>query len=169
MFINKRGISFVLYRPLKWLDQWTEIWLLVPSPLRGRMSHHLFETHNVLVQLDYPEEGHWMEYWFFVGFRFRSPLGIYVTKTLTSASLGIDFIPRAKNLAWRTDRDLAHGDLAVFVSIFPKKNPASWTTLSHVLMDTPLGVFSIRCRLLEQYIFSMSNCFFTYSSLRPFG
>ena len=141
ILMTKRGIYFVLYIPLKWMDQWTEIWLLVLLILRGRIFHYFFATQNVLVDLENPKEGHLMEYWFLAGFRFCSPLGTSVIKKLTSASLRRTFISRANNLAWRTDRDLALGDVTVFFSVLSKTYPASWTALSHVLMDTPLGTF----------------------------
>ena len=155
------------YKPLKWISQWTESLSLVPSLFRGRISHHFLSIQNVFVHFDNPKEGHLMEYWLSAGFLFRSHLGKSAIITSTSASLRCAFISWAANLVWRTDHDLALGDVDVLVSILPRTYPYYWNALSHVIMDTPLGDFSIFCCLLEQYIAYMSNSFVTYSSVKP--
>ena len=72
-----------------------------------------------------PYEGHWIDSWSSVGFRFRSPFGESASKLSRLEFLGSALISRANNLALRIDRDLALGDVTTSVSIFPKTNAAS--------------------------------------------
>ena len=169
IFNTNFDIFLVSYKPLKWLEQWTESLLLVPSLFRVRMSHHLLVTQNVFVQFDNPKEGHFMEYWFSVGFLFYLPLGKSASITSIYASFGCAFISRAANLTWRTKLYLALGVVDVFVFIFPKTYPDSWTGLSHVLIGTPFRTFSIRFHFLERNISSMSTSFVMYLSVKPCG
>ena len=60
---------------LKWWHQWIDVKLEYPSEFKGHISHHLFETENLLAHSYMSWYGHSTIYWSFVGFRFLSPLG----------------------------------------------------------------------------------------------
>ena len=133
------------------------------------IPHHLFATHNVLVKLANPKEVNGIEYCLSIWFWFISPFGISERISYISDFLGSDWISRVDNFALSTDRDLTLEDEAVLELIRPNTYPAYCTDVTHFMIGAPGGKFSIRLRLLQKVVDSISNSLVTQSSVEPYG
>ena len=141
---------------------------MVPSIFCGHISHHLFATHNDLVQLANPKEGHRIEYCFFLGFRFISPFGISASTSSMSALLGYACISRTANFTLRTYCYLILGVEVVLAPSCLNTWPVSCTDINHFLIGTPGDTFYMQLRLLQRIVAYISKYLVAYLYVEPY-